>query len=112
MKFFRMKGTHFMTKPLLIAASVALALSITACGREDRADAQKTAPGANIATPSPLPPADSVAGSSSGGTSGMGAGGEASGPAGSAAPSGSPSGTSESGAAGSGAAAKEDPSGA
>lgn len=74
-----------MTKPLLIATSIALALSISACGRDDRADAQRTAPGANIAT---TPPPSSPVGSSpssSGGTSGMGATGEATGPAGSGA---------------------------
>ena len=68
-----------MTKPLLIAASVALALSVTACGREDRADANRTAPGANVATtPQPSSPVDS------GGTTGAGAGGMTSGGAASA----------------------------
>ena len=73
-----------MTRQLLIATSVALALSVTACGRnDDRADASRTAPGANTATtvpPSSPVDAGSSSSSASGGTSGMGAGGTASSP--------------------------------
>ena len=71
-----------MTRQLLIATSVALALSVTACGRnDDRADASRTAPGANTATSpaSAIPPAPDQSGAT-GGTSGMGAGGTASSP--------------------------------
>ena len=68
-----------MTRQILIASAVALALSVTACGREDRADATRTAPGANTATSpaSAIPPAadQSTASSPTGGTSGMGAAG-------------------------------------
>ena len=71
-----------MSKPLLIAVSVALALSVTACKRdESRAERENMAPGANIATtPPPSSPVDTGGAHSSGATTGTGAGGMTSGP--------------------------------
>lgn len=70
-----------MTRQLLIATSVALALSVSACGRDDdeRADAYRTAPGANTAvTTPPALPQDNPSESATGSTSGTGAAGTAS----------------------------------
>jgi hypothetical protein len=68
----RMKGIDLMTKPLLIATSIALALAVTACGRDDRAV---------VTTPPPSSPVDSTPSQSpSGVTSGMGSSGTLSGP--------------------------------
>ena len=71
-----------MTRQLLIATSVALALSVTACGRnDDRADANRVAPGANTAvTTPPALPQDNPSSSATGGTSGIGAAGTAGSP--------------------------------
>lgn len=80
-----------MTRQLVIATSVALALSVTACGRnDDRADANRMAPGANTAvTTPPALPQDNPGSTATGGTTGIGAAGTAGSPAAESAAQGS-----------------------
>ena len=66
-----------MTKPIYIAAAVALALSVTACGRDD--DAAPAGPTSSTTTPGTPSSGPLVTGETSspatGGTTGMGASG-------------------------------------
>jgi hypothetical protein len=68
-----------MTKPIYIAAAVALALSVSACGRDDDATMPPTGPTSSTGTSSgPLvtgEPGASSSASATGGTSGLGASG-------------------------------------